>query len=372
MTRLLISILLMTLTNVAQADDSDARTKTLMHSFVLEFAKLSPFMGSDQAINSPEGKKTVADSLKVLSSKVNAPSPKIENSPGFRITFSLLKDHIEKTQTAFERGEMDYVRMRLNGMGNLCASCHMQAPKISDFKGYEFVIERSREASFANAEFLFTLRRYDEALDQYNTLFRTYPKSKITSDQLPEAYRHKIAIFARVLRDPNLAIKNLTEDLKNQDLPQDVRQNLESWIASLKDWQKEKVDPAKLTTPKLLEFITKNTPTEMVRKIAPENPQLLTLLRLSGLLYERLYKEPNGKHAQETLYLLAKLERSLAPLYWYPMNEIYLKECVVKFPRQSFSKKCFDAYQEGMSERYFGRPIPEGVQQSLDAMKGYL
>lgn len=356
----------------AQAAEDDGATKSLMHSFVLEFAKLAPYLGSEAAMTSEKGKATVAESLKVLNSKVKTPSKKIETSPGFRITFNLLADHIEKTQSAFDRGEMDYVRMRLNGMGNLCASCHMQAPKISNYSAFEFVAARGQDVSFSNAEFLFTIRRYDEALSQYDQLIRTYPKGKLTSDQLPEVYRHKISIFARVYRSPDQAIANLNEDLKNKNLPQDVRINVESWLQALREWKKEAVDPAKLDTPKLLAFVSKNTPADLVRKIGPENPQLLTLLRMSGLLYERLYKEPASQNTQEILYQLAKLERSLAPLFWYPMNEIYLKECITKFPKKSFSQKCFDSYKQGMEERYFGRPLPEGVQQSLEALKSYL
>ena len=72
------------------------------------------------------------------------------------------------------------------------------------------------------------------------------------------------------------------------------------------------------------------------------------------------------------LYLLARCERSLAPLYWYSLSEIYLKECIVQFPKQSYGKKCLDAYEQGMHERYFGKPIPEGVKNSIESLKRYL
>lgn len=366
--QLAISLLLISPLPTAAEEDTGP-IKGLMHSFVLEFAKMSPYLANDKAFNSSEGKATVGQSLTVLASKVKNPPAQLERSPGFRITYGLLSDHIQKTQAAFQGGEMDYVRMRVNGMGNLCAACHMQAPKISHFSAFEFVVERSREATFNNAEFLFVIRRFDEALAQFDKLVRDFPKSGITSDQLNDAYRRKLAIFARVYRDPGMAIDNLKEDLKNKNLPTDIRRNIESWTTTLQSWKGEKTDPAKLKTPELLAYVAKKLPSDMVRKIAPDNPQLLNILRLSGLLYERLYKEPGGTSSQGVLYYLARSERSLAPLYWYPLNEIYLKECIVQYPKQSFSKRCFDAYKEGMQERYFGRPLPEGVIQSLDAMK---
>jgi cytochrome c556 len=377
---ILIYLLAAATMNGAAADSppepkaTDGATKGLMHAFVLEFAKMNPYLTGDKAFNSAEGKATIGKSLKVLANKVKDPPPALEKSPGFRITFGLLADHLRKTEEAWRAGETDNVRMRVNGVGNLCAACHMQAPKISNFSAFEFVTERSKAANFHNAEFLFVIRRYDDALALYDQLVRGYPKSGITSDQLTEAYRRKLAIFARVYRDPVKAGANLAEDLKNSNLPADIRKNIEGWSAALTAWKSEKTDPAKLTTPQLLDYAAKNLPADLVRKIAPDNPQLLNLLRISGLLYERLYREPPApnKDTQGLLYFMAKCERSLAPLYWYSVNEIYLKECVVQYPKQAYSKKCFDAYQEGMQERYFGRPLPESVQTSIEAMKQFL
>lgn len=219
---------------------------------------------------------------------------------------------------------------------------------------------------------MFITRRFDEALKAFDKLAREYPKSPVSADELVEVYRKKLAIFARIKRDPQMGIADLTEDLKNQNLPKDIRQNLKDWIEALNKWQSSKDQPDRLSTEDLVKYVSKNIPPLLDRKIAPSDPNLLLLLRLSGLLYERLYQEPNGAHTQELLYYLAVCERSLAPVYWYSVSEVYLKECVVKFPKQAYSKKCFDAYKENMEERFSGRPIPEFIQSSIDALSGYL
>lgn len=59
-----------------------------------------------------------------------------------------------------------------------------------------------------------------------------------------------------------------------------------------------------------------------------------------------------GAVTQEMLFWLAKCERSLSTLDWYSLNEIYLKECIVQYPKQSYSKACYDAYAEGMQTFY--------------------
>lgn len=354
------------------AEEDRGRTKALMHSFVLEFAKMSPYLASEKDFASEKGKAVIGESLQSISSKIKTPSPLIKENSGFRISYELLSDHILKTKAVFDRGEMEYARLRVNGIGNMCAGCHMQAPTIAKFSAFEFVLGKNEQVSFENAEFLFVIRRFDESLAQFDTLIREYPKGLLTSERLSEAYRRKLAIFARVYRDPIAAINNLKEDLKNKSIPVDIRKNIESWIETLNSWKVEKTSPENMATEELIAFVAASLSRDPGRKIAPSHPELLKLLRLSGLLYDRLYKEPNGAYTPQILFYLAACERSLSPLYWYSLNEIYLKECIVKFPANPFAKKCYEAYKTGMQERYFGKPLPEGVQQSLEAFKKYL
>jgi hypothetical protein len=267
---------------------------------------------------------------------------------------------------------MQYARMRLNGLGNMCAACHMQAPKISNFTAYRFIEKAADEASFNNAEFMFIVRRYDEALASFDKLIRGFPKTAITSDQLDLAAQRKIAIFARVFRNPKNAIASFKTDLLNTNLPTQTRRNIESWVSALEKWKLDTANPDKMNTEELVTYVENNLPNFALRNIAPNHPQLLNYLRLSGLLYERLFKESESPYTQRILYNLALCERSMGASYWYSISEIYLKECVVQYPKKEFSRKCYDAYKKGMEERYGSGSIPENVQNSLDALKDYL
>jgi len=357
----------------AFGDGDSGRVKALMHAFVLEYAKMNPYTSTEEAFSSAKGKQVVGDSLSAINSKIqkDPPSELTQNS-GFRITYKLLADHISKTKEIFDRGELEYARMRVNGIGNLCAGCHMQAPKISSYSAFEFITGKRSEETFNNANFLYTIRRYAEAQAIMDALIRKYPNSSLSSDQLNSLYRMKLGILVRIQRDPKAAIASLSEDLKNEKIPVDVRDNIKNWIESLKKWSVDAKNPATMSTPDLIKYVAANLPGNLNRKIAPSDPQLMNLLRMSGLLYDRLLKEPNSESTQQILFYLAKCERSLSPYYWYSMNEIYLLECIVKFPKASFSRKCYDAYKEGMNERYFGQALPDSVRTSLEALKAYL
>lgn len=358
----------------AHADEHSAKIKSLMHSLVLEYAKISPFMSDKSAFESEKGKKVVRQSLKVLNNKIQNSElgEETAHGPGFKISYHLLSDFISGTEKIFNSGELEYARMRINGLGNVCVSCHMQSPKISSFSAFEFVTDKSSEKSFSNANFLFVIRRYDEALDMIDALIRGFPKTKISADQLNEAYRQKISILVRFFGDPDLTIKSLEEDLKNKELGIDIQQNIKSWLDAANGWKKEKEHPEKMSGSELIKYAEKEIPSDLDRKISPANPQLLKLLRISGLLYNQLFDGKSGAQTQAMLYWLARCERSLAPLYWYSLNEIYLKECVMQFPKKPYTKRCFEAYKQGMEERYLGKKLPEEIQNSVEVLKKYL
>ena len=367
----MLAILLFTLPNISKAEEVDTQVKAMMHTLALQLGEMSPYLYSDQAFNSVKGKEAVGTSLKILANRVKNPPPLIEKQPGFRITYNILADHIKKTDEVFRRGEMEYARMRLNSMGNLCASCHMQAPKVSHFSALGFIEDRNKETTYANADFLFVIRRYDEALNMYDKLAREYPKNGLTEDKLNDLYRRKLAILARVYRDPDKGIEDFKADLKNKQLPQKIRGNLEGWVNTLQKWKTEEQKPNQMKTSELLAYVNKTLPENLNRNMKLSDDQLFNMFRLSGLLYEKLYQEPKTENTQQILYELARCERSLGPLYWYSLSEIYLKECVMRFPNQSFSKKCYEAYRSGMEERY-NNNLPEPVQQSIDALKEYV
>ena len=349
--------------------------KSLMHTFYVQMAKLRPYIVSEVKIKDPKATKEIDTALDEMLKRVKDALPEaVESTPGFRITYGLIESHLEKTKEVLGHGELEYARLRLNATTNFCIHCHTQIPESS--KGgmnISSFIDEDEAPSMANAEFLFIFRRFDDALSQYDKLAREFPKSDVTSDQLNQLYSRKLAIFARIKRDAKEAVANLKEDLKNQELPADTRKNIQSWIAYFESWKKEKINPAKLSDKELVKFVAEKVPDGIGRKIAPDNPDAVNYLRLSGLLFERLMAKPTGTLVPEMLYQLARCEKHVSAIYWYPMGDIYLKECIQKYPRQAITKKCFAAYEQAMQDRYFGQGrLPEHVQRSIEALKGFL
>lgn len=353
----------------------DGKLKSLMHFFHGKLVQVKPYLVSEESFKSPEAQKAVKSMLEEMTQRAQSLPPEtIEQTPGFRITYRLIGDHLERTKKALEHGELDYARLRLNATSNFCINCHSQVPeRKSGLFSFSSAEKDLSEPTFENAEFLFILRRFDQAIEKYDQMIRTFPKSKLKADQFPQVYRRKLAIFSRVKRNPDDAIKNLREDLKNKQIPVDVQQNVISWIQFFENWKSEKTDPAKLSDEMLIQYVEKNVPEEITRQISPADPESVQYLRLSGLLYERLLKNPDSPQVPQMLYALALCEKHISPIYWYPMSEIYLKECIEKYPKKPITKKCYQAYEKAMQNRYLMKgPVPEHIKSTLNALKNYL
>ena len=349
------------------------KTKALMHFFYGEISQLRPYLVSEEKFADPKAQALIKKSLENLVQKTDSlhPPAEIEASPGFKTTFYLIADHFKKTQEVFLAGELEYARVRLNGTTNLCVQCHTQVPDKKSNFGFGATATELSEVNYPNAEFLFITRRFDSSLNQFDQLARNYPKSGLKSDELNDLYRKKLAIFARVKRDPTLAINNLTEDLKNSNLPADVVANLKSWIETFNKFKSEGVQLNKMNDRELMAYANKNLSLEPSRKIAPANPEAVKLLYLSGLFYERLMKDPHGKNSGEWLYYLGLCEKSLSNLYWYSLADIYWKECIVTNAKTPIAQRCYKAYDESMRAKFTGEPSPS-VKQSLEVLKKYL
>lgn len=348
------------------------RLISLMHTFEREMTNLRPYLASDTKFNSEKARPAIQKSIDNLVAALGDDRPtKIQDNSNFSLNFSMMSYHLRQTKRVFEKGGFELARRNLNATTNMCITCHTQMPLKSNSLGGMWDDPKSTPTTFENAEFLFITRRFETALEKYDELARKYPKSDLNSDQISIVYSRKAALFARVLRDPKMAVANFKKDLENKNLPIDIQENLNIWIKSFEAWSSESVNLGKMTTESFLEYVRKILPTSAIRNIAPSDPDLIRNLRVSGLLYDHLMKAPNGGHAQEILYSLAIFEKQLSKLYWYSLYQSYLRECVIKFPKKPMTKTCFDTYEADVTEQFGGqmRAIPDEIQGILSFMK---
>ena len=74
------------------------------------------------------------------------------------------------------------------------------------------------------------------------------------------------------------------------------------------------------------------------------------------------------------LYWLAVVDRSIAYNFYFSLADLYLKQCVLKYPSHPYARHCFNEYGLYVDHMYVqqGEKIPPGIQQELRQMQNAL
>lgn len=360
---------------VLHAKEPDVKLKVLMHTFRTEMQSLQPLIVSEEKFRDPKVHTKIEKALARLQEKADSSiSPTLQAQPGYRLNLAGLSYHFKKTKEAFDLGAFELARQNLNATGAYCITCHSQLPQG---KGGNFPVwgelPADEPASLPAAEYLFILRNFDAALKVYDELARQFPKSDLKREDFAQLYRRKLALFARVKRDPELAIKNLSADLANKKIPADVAAEVRNWIKAFEELKKVAKKPETLGIESLLGFVKEQMPGAADKQIMPNDGDIVRFLYLSGLVFERLSSDLPATQAQEFLILLAEMEKQLGKKYWYSMHQAYLRDCVLGYPKSDLSKKCFELYKRDTEEQFAGRAqIPPAARQSIESLERYV
>jgi hypothetical protein len=123
----------------------------------------------------------------------------------------------------------------------------------------------------------------------------------------------------------------------------------------------------------LKKYVTSSLKTELWDKmIGANNPRVMTYLKISGLLYEYLEHHPDTALMPEILFWLARCDRALNNNFFYSLADMYLKECVLKYPKHPIALNCFHEYEDSVTLGYTGSSgvhMPSDVLGDLNKMK---
>lgn len=352
-------------------------TKELMDKFLSHMVNLAPFMVSEQKYLDSKNFTTIDSNLKDLSKLVKeaAHDPQLQGS-GYKISQKVLENHIAETERVFRIGNKPYSRWMLNSTLSICMSCHTQIPTASrSMKNFEDF--KSFTSSFDQAEFLFATRAFDKAKETYEKLILGFPEGGINSDQLETSIQRMITYYARIQRSPSDAYLALQRYQKNDKLPPFLKEDLKSWSSAFKEWEGEApMDLNRMSDTQILDFAKKNLdPKKAGYVLTSDNPRAVHYLKVSGILYQYLQLHPNSSAAPDMLYWLAICDKGLSNNFFFSLGDIYLRECVIRYPSTAIAKDCYNEYEQETVLSYSGSSgthMPDEVKRDLDRLKALI
>ncbi len=355
----------------AQQTNSHADAKPTMHKLFKAIQDLLPYSLSEEKFTDPKNVSFIQKKLKELSEisdKIDHTS--LVKSPTFKASRQALKTHFSEIERIYRIGNRNYARWQLNSTVPLCMSCHTQIPTESRRWDLSNITTGSYN-DYEKAELLFMGRDFDSALKYYDLVIRDFPQNKIQVQYVEKSLERQLVIYSRVKRNFDKGIESLQVDAKNKNLPEYLQKNIKAWIALFRIQKRDGYpDPTKRDDAKIKKYaekiLNRNLWDDMVDA---NNPRLVKVLTLSGVLYEYLNNFPETPLKPEILRWLAECDRSLQETLFYSLSDLYLKECMENFSDTPVAKKCFEDYKESLTFSYSGSSgthLPDDVKKELE------
>lgn len=336
---------------------------------------LKPFIASEASFSDPANSAQIADALKnmvALSKEVN--HEERINKTGFQVSASALARQLEQVENVFNNGNKDYALGTLRSTLGVCMSCHTQLPAVST-RFTTLNDTQTLSNQFQEAEFLFLIRNFDDAMKQYGEVIAGYPLNKAETDDLETAIYRQIFYYVRVARDLQGLSVALRRNGANQQLPTRLQQQIKGFIAAVEEMQDEKY-PAFTNAEgaDLRKYAETLLNEEQGVDFGLDSPRnMLTALRVSSVLYGYLNTYPQTPLKPDILHWLALSERRFHYESIHTLPDLYLKQCVLEYPKNPVAKKCFAEYEESMTVAFTGSGgthIPDDIAQELNMMRG--
>lgn len=369
--------------SVTYAEDaSQQQAKAVMSSVYDSYVKIIPYVyATTKKMGDFKTKKEKEELLKNLTDLSlffkSAKHAEFFQRPGFRPSLETINEHIEETILSVESNNFLFAQKRLNVIGALCVSCHSQLPESVSKNAFRENIKKEKrerfDSDFSYANYLYLVRRFDEAKDYFSkSIEASLDKSNNHGQEVSGALRRMMSIDTKIKFDYEKAKSLIAKWEKEPRLSTNDKKMVKRWGDSLKNWKG--FDPKAIKS--MPEFIQKNlSPLDMKKEIIFSGEEDVTLLISSGVILNYLVENPNSDLAPEVLYWLSLIDHRMSQTYFFSLGDLYLKDCIKKYPATPYAKKCYQEYADSVEASYSGSAgtdIPVEMKRELVKLKSLL
>jgi|GEM_PF-1145596 hypothetical protein len=348
-------------------------TRKLMGEFLNELIFLKKFFVSEEKFVDPKNSKEIEAHLRKFSDLAKTAShDRTLGQENFKFSRLVLQQQIVEVERAFRLGNKSYARWQLGTTVGVCMNCHTQMPTRSARFG-EFGNTQLFSSDFDRAEFLFTIKAFDQALPIYQKLLQS---SATPAAQKETALQRELVYYVRVKESPEQALSLLRTQGQDKSLPEYLKKNIAAWMTELAALSKEKkLDPKKTSGKEISAYAQKHLQKWNKEMDQASEPKLINDLRVSGVLYQYLQSHPSSQETPEVLYWLALSERPLSHQFFYSLSDLFLLECMIKYPQAAVAEKCYQEYETQTVSGYTGSSgthLPKEVREELNRLKKWV
>ena len=288
----------------------------------------------------------------------------------FAPSYALINENLNSSLEAFKSNKKDYAHWRLKEVTTHCLDCHTRLPSShsSSFQNGKLTIEEKNYQDPYNLGIAqLIVRRYVDAKWSFKrTIDEAFVKKDFSHIMLP--FKQLLLIETKVLKEPGRLISSLKDYVQKKGLPEDSRNTLNEWIKRLEHWKNNPVLAKGLKNEKDVNNFIKVNLSPLKDKTIIDGYDV-DLLLTSGLLSNYLFENPSSPKAPEISFWIGWAEKYLKRESFFGSGDLFLKQCVKRYPKSSVAKKCFDEYKDSIEFQFTGSSgtrIPQDIQKELD------
>lgn len=292
----------------------------------------------------------------------------------FAPSYAVINESIDNSLDAFQKGKKDYAHWRLREITSHCIDCHTRLPPshTSSFQNGELTINEKKFDDVYNLGIAqMIVRRYFDAKSSFTRSIQDRLITKNYKDVILPL-KQLLVIGTKVEKNPEGLVKTFTQYQKKEELPEDVKASLSAWVARLNHWEGKKELKSGLISDKAVREFIKKEMVPLKNKTALDVGNEVDLLIASGLLSNYLFENPDSEMAPDISFWLGWAEKYLKREAFFGPGDLFLKQCVKRYPSHKIARNCLDEYQESIEFEFSGSSgthIPADIQKELDNLE---
>ncbi len=301
--------------------------------------------------------KFTIQSLAEESKNVSHSPTLIARDPTVRYVAARFAEDLLMTEEAFNSGKKDFARYRLLKVTSYCVECHTRTQTGPEFK-FKFVESFLNKMTATNqVEYLIATRQFDRAFDIATHTLKSFRKGSALAWDVENVTRLGLQIAVQFKNDINDAQKLVSMIENNLDSPAYLKENVNSWKASLIFWKNNPINFESLDD---IRILLKNRKSE------------IDDMRLISNLLLMLSNYPKNDELGEILFLIGQSYEKMNKIDPLLLHENYYESCIRNVPHTKWSRKCFKNLKSSIELGYTGSGgtrIPMGVQVHLNILR---
>lgn len=348
-----------------------------MNKAFIALTDLLPSLMSAEKFQDKKNEPVIKEKVKALEEafRLAKHDPLIKHDL-FAPSYALITDNLKESVSSFEKGHKDYTRWLLKETISVCLDCHTRIPMdhTSSFQDGELTI---REDQLKDPYLLglssLIVRRYVDAKNHFLRQVQDKIISKDYSNMILP-FQQILLIETKVMKDPAAMIALIDDFKAKKNLPGPVMDELKSWRARLVEWKNEKAIKEIPSSDKAIaEFIKRRL--SPLKKKSFVDAHKVDLLFSSGVLSSFFFMNQASSLAPEISYWTGWIEKRLKREDFMSSGDLFLEQCIRKYPASSFAKECLKEFEESIEFDFSGSSgtfIPDDVKAELQELKSLI